>query len=889
MTPISYLFKTKKIKKILYTITFLLISIFLFSTNSFAKTIRNTQDFKPKEYNQDIYSYNEYENDKLVYNIDNAPYIQEEEIPCLDFKYDLRYNPEGEGPLGDIYKLQLFLYKSGYTNYPPSGSFGALTKTGLVSYQYERGLNPSGTLDLVTRIALSIDTCHNGSLLLNTLLGGNSVQNLNKKVSNSKNATGYNRKIISRNVFEDSTENEKVVDNNPFRIGLAGSGNVYIPSFGGGGNVVNNYYGSGGGSGGGGSGSGSGTDGTCAVNSVSASSVATSSVVLNWNNNNTNCSSAVYRVYAYSNWLNRWEGNPFNVLATTDTLANAWYATTSAKTLSINKLRNGLPYTFYVSIDGQSASSSVATSTLPDDDGLLWSQLTGSSTEVTKSSLKFNWNYPDNNMNNGNDFYLYISNTNNSWTNPIYIASTSRNWATTTLTPNTPYHFAMAIIDKRGTFRYDNPGLSSIKYLNSTTTLSDPSSPSPNNTPIPFPIAISSSTIIAASGTPITNIIATSTNATATSWRISPALPSGLASSPNTNVLNSTFIISGTPKVSTAETTYTIYATSSTGYGTSTTFTLKVNDVSGGDTPPPAPTGLSFTNVSTSSLTFNWASSTSATGYEIYWATGTVLDPSVSGVGNKVLVSGLNTILKDILGLATSTKYTFGIKAGNGTATSSLSATTSATTLEPLAKLTLPAPTNLSFTDVSTNTLTFNWSTSTGATGYRIYCVINQGIRQIVDGDSCLDIPDGNTKTITFTVHPGELTLFGIIAISSNPLYTATSSLSSLSTTSIALSPVITLTPNNSTNGTASVSSSVTLGENDISNSVSYQWINANNGNNLINGGGINYNSTSSGVTTNSLTIYCGNNFSIQYDVKLKIMYNSSYYTSNSSRVSCSK
>ena len=677
MTPISYLFKTKKIKKILYTITFLLISIFLFSTNSFAKTIRNTQDFKPKEYNQDIYSYNEYENDKLLYNIDNAPYIQEEEIPCLDFKYDLRYNPEGEGPLGDIYKLQLFLYKSGYTNYPPSGSFGALTKTGLVSYQYERGLNPSGTLDLVTRIALSIDTCHNGSLLLNTLLGGNSVQNLNKKVSNSKNATGYNRKIISRNVFEDSTENEKVVDNNPFRIGLAGSGNVYIPSFGGGGNVINNYYGS---DGSGGSGSGSG--GTCAVNSVSASSVATSSVVLNWNNNNSiNCSNAVYRVYAYINWLNKWEGNPFGKDGTS-ILENAGYATTSDKTLTINKLRNGLPYTFYVSIDGKSASSSVATSTLPDDNGLLLSQLTGSSTGVGILGLTFKWNYPD----NGNDFFLYISKDNNSWTNPIYIASTSRIWATTTLTQNTPYYFAMAIIDKRWTFGYGNPGLSSIKYLHATTTLSDPSNPSPNNTHIPFSIAISSSTIIAASGTPITNIIATSTNATATSWRISPALPSLLAYTPITGSLNSTFKISGTPTVYTEEITYTIYATSSTGYGTSTTFTLKVNDASGGaggggGTPPPAPTGLSFTNVSTSSLTFNWASSTGATGYEIYWATGTVLDPSVSGVGNKVLVSGLNTILKDILGLATSTKYTFGIKAGNGTATSSLSATTSATTL----------------------------------------------------------------------------------------------------------------------------------------------------------------------------------------------------------------
>ena len=124
---------------------------------------------------------------------------------------------------------------------------------------------------------------------------------------------------------------------------------------------------------------------------------------------------------------------------------------------------------------------------------------------------------------------------------------------------------------------------------------------------------------------------------------------------------------------------------------------------------PTAPSGLSFTNVSTSSLTFNWASSTGATGYEIYWATGTVLDPSVSG--NKVLVSGLNTILKDILGLATSTKYTFGIKAGNGTATSSLSATTSATTLSKDA-ITFATPTNLVATSVATNSITFKWDDS---------------------------------------------------------------------------------------------------------------------------------------------------------------------------------
>ena len=94
----------KNNKKIFFIFFFFIFSFFFLTKNINAISVN-----KDKVYNQDIYSYNEYENDKFAYNFNNAPYFDDEEIPCLDFKYDLRFNPEGEGVLGNIYKLQLYI------------------------------------------------------------------------------------------------------------------------------------------------------------------------------------------------------------------------------------------------------------------------------------------------------------------------------------------------------------------------------------------------------------------------------------------------------------------------------------------------------------------------------------------------------------------------------------------------------------------------------------------------------------------------------------------------------------------------------------------------------------------------------------------------------------
>ena len=696
MTPISYLFKTKKIKKILYTITFLLISIFLFSTNSFAKTIRNTQDFKPKEYNQDIYSYNEYENDKLVYNIDNAPYIQEEEIPCLDFKYDLRYNPEGEGPLGDIYKLQLFLYKSGYTNYPPSGSFGALTKTGLVSYQYERGLNPSGTLDLVTRLALSIDTCHNGSLLLNTLLGGNSVQNLNKKVSNSKNATGYNRKIISRNVFEDPTENENPIiaeistkkndtTESPFRIGLAGSGQVYIPSFGGGGG--------GGGSNAGNSGNNTqytvtfnlnGGTTTASQNTFSVISGATFSNIIVAKGTST-----FHGWYTDSNFTTKYNFDSKNnspQIYSNLTLYAKWFPLSCGVDTLATTSTNGIPCTITMtsSINGTNATTTIGEQNISWGTGLFANPGT-----TTPRQLKY-----------GDTFIVSCTNTTDLWiqnTDKYTLVSASDLGASTSTNGNTksisiPYNATTSnntfqIVcsnigghDEKGTddngvehfgsnsvwTHFRTPKKWNVKFVNTNPTQNLGNDNSADSTDFSVSQWFGQ-TVRSANGNvdikPPSKIgyvfeywyYTFSSPATTNEWG------NGDASSRFGTDTTSDFWNNGAEIVYFAKWRHVI----------------------------DSPTSLSFTNVSTSSLTFNWATSTGATGYEIYWATGSSWslsgDTPTPSDAVKILVSGGDIKTKDLTGFATGTQYTFGIRATSSnplyTATSSLSLTTSTSTL----------------------------------------------------------------------------------------------------------------------------------------------------------------------------------------------------------------
>ena len=124
---------------------------------------------------------------------------------------------------------------------------------------------------------------------------------------------------------------------------------------------------------------------------------------------------------------------------------------------------------------------------------------------------------------------------------------------TSSSTPAGTYGFTLVITDNNsGGGPYTSSGLSLVV-----------------NPPAPV-ISYSPSTNVYVQGTAISALTPTNTGGAATSWSISPALPSGLSFSTSTGV------ISGTPTATSSATAYTVTATNAGGSGT-TTVNITVN------------------------------------------------------------------------------------------------------------------------------------------------------------------------------------------------------------------------------------------------------------------------------------------------------------------------
>jgi chitodextrinase len=123
-------------------------------------------------------------------------------------------------------------------------------------------------------------------------------------------------------------------------------------------------------------------------------------------------------------------------------------------------------------------------------------------------------------------------------------------------------------------------------------------------------------------------------------------------------------------------------------------------------TVPPAPTGLTVTGTTSTSVSLSWTGSAGATGYNVYQGTTRV----ASVTGTTATVSGL----------AASTTYTFAVSATNSAGESAKSASVSATTGSGTGSPP-PAPTGLTVTGVTTSSVSLSWTGSSGATGYNVY------------------------------------------------------------------------------------------------------------------------------------------------------------------------
>jgi fibronectin type 3 domain-containing protein len=137
-------------------------------------------------------------------------------------------------------------------------------------------------------------------------------------------------------------------------------------------------------------------------------------------------------------------------------------------------------------------------------------------------------------------------------------------------------------------------------------------------------------------------------------------------------------------------------------------------DNPGGDNPggngvtiPNAPTGVSASAISSSTIQVSWNTVSGATEYLIYYGTGFSF-LSLSATSSPATITGLNP----------STTYNIFVEAGNSAGRSSSSNQVTATTLPP----SLPStPTGVTATALGSAGIRISWNPVAGATGYRIY------------------------------------------------------------------------------------------------------------------------------------------------------------------------
>ena len=132
----------------------------------------------------------------------------------------------------------------------------------------------------------------------------------------------------------------------------------------------------------------------------------------------------------------------------------------------------------------------------------------------------------------------------------------------------------------------------------------------------------------------------------------------------------------------------------------------------------PAPTGLTVTATSDTTVSLQFDAVTGATGYNVYRAAG--------GVFTKVNAAPITTTTYTDSGLTAGTTYSYQVRAvgssgGEGEPSAAVSATT--TGHAPA----LPAPTNLTVTGTTAATVALSFTASTGAAGYNVYRATSSG------------------------------------------------------------------------------------------------------------------------------------------------------------------
>jgi len=137
--------------------------------------------------------------------------------------------------------------------------------------------------------------------------------------------------------------------------------------------------------------------------------------------------------------------------------------------------------------------------------------------------------------------------------------------------------------------------------------------------------------------------------------------------------------------------------------------TVNATTQSGGGQPPAAPTGVTATATSSTSITVSWTAVTGATSYTVF---GGASPTSLSQIGTAATTTYSNT------GLTAGTTYYYAVAATNVSGTSGQSTTASATTTQSVGPA---APTGVIAAAASSTSITVSWTAVTGATSYTVY------------------------------------------------------------------------------------------------------------------------------------------------------------------------
>jgi murein DD-endopeptidase MepM/ murein hydrolase activator NlpD len=159
---------------------------------------------------------------------------------------------------------------------------------------------------------------------------------------------------------------------------------------------------------------------------------------------------------------------------------------------------------------------------------------------------------------------------------------------------------------------------------------------------------------------------------------------------------------------------------------------------------PSAPVASAATSVTSSGFTANWGSLSNATGYRLDVSTNNGFGNFVSGYQDLDVGNATNP---PVTGLSASTTYYYRARAYNLSGTSTNSGTitvTSATAVSPPS-----APTANAATSVTNSGFTANWTSASGATGYRLDVSTNNGFSSYVSGYQDLDVGNVTSRSVS--------------------------------------------------------------------------------------------------------------------------------------------